>query len=268
MSVVVPLDSLNARDRLIDGRERYQAVSDRLQDVGKPGFLHHNRTSTREVACASLTEPAAPQPHVLIFGDGELSPRGQHIISIGPWIHRKGVGIYKPPPVREQHTPHSWVDISQTHCQLQPLTQALWEINELEKFVMLAPKIGLPAKYDVPSVLPPVADRRELAPAGPSVLPNVQEDRLARPSSQRRKGWQWTVGRANVLPIGDKLVVLFNKCSDVFNTIGESDLMNDRIGAEIYQSPNFEPFFSKPRGSCDIQHDVGMGKKLLGPRPF
>ena len=63
-------------------------------------------------------------------------------------------------------------------------------------------------------------------------------------------------------------MVLFNKCSDVFNTIGESDLMNDRIGAEIYQSPNFEPFFSKPRGSCDIQHDVGMGKKLLGPRPF
>src|SRR5262245_17254337 len=101
---------------------------------------------------------------------------------------------------------------------------------------MLAPKIGLPSKFDVPPVLFPVADSRELFSGGPCVLPKVEENRLARLSTQWRKSGQWRVGRANVLSIGDKLVVLFDKRADIFNTVGEGNLMGYRIGAEIYQS--------------------------------
>src|SRR5439155_2836409 len=101
---------------------------------------------------------------------------------------------------------------------------------------MLAPKIGLSPKYDVPPVLSPVADGGELFSGGLSILPNVEEDWLARPRMQRRKRRHGAVGRADVLPVSDKLVVFFDKRSDVLNTIGESDLMKDRIGAEIHQS--------------------------------
>ena len=104
-------------------------------------------------------------------------------------------------------------------------------------------------------------------------MPKIEQDRLPRARPQARRRRHWTVGVADVLAVGDKIVVLFNDRSGFFVAVGAPDFVVNGVGAEVHQMTNLEPFFGKPGRSRDVEYRIRVCEQRfrLGsaqPEPF
>src|SRR6266404_5460888 len=100
---------------------------------------------------------------------------------------------------------------------------------------MLAPVIGVPLEYGVATVLSPVTHSRELRFGRSTSLPQVKHDRLAGSRPQTGQGRQGTTELADVHPKRHHIVMLLDQCTDVFITQAEQNLVDDGVGAHIYE---------------------------------
>src|SRR5258708_2174565 len=157
MPFVIRVNRFESGQNLVHRVEPEQALADG-KNLAEPGVLGNHRTTGSEIACASLAEPATTETHVLVLGDRKFHPRTPDIVPIVPGIRRKGMRIHEPPPVRLQHAPDRWLQVTQAYSKFERLLDAPGQVNELQELVVLAPIIGLTLILDVASVLLPVAD--------------------------------------------------------------------------------------------------------------
>ena len=153
--------------------------------------------------------------------------------------------------------------VGQIHGQFERLRRALRQVDELEELPILAPVIKLSAICDLASFLPPIANRRELRLRGRAALPKIEKDRLARLRPQARQRRHRTVRVADVLAVGDKVVVLLDDRPRFFVAVGVRDFVVNRIGAEVDEPAHFVPFLGKAGGAGNVEHRIGVREKLL-----
>ena len=108
---------------------------------------------------------------------------------------------------------------------------------------MLAPVIRLALILELAPSLLPVTDSRELGLRGPSAIPEVQEDGLARLGPQTGQRWYQAIGITNVLAVGDEIVVLIDCSARDPVPFGEGDFVVYRVSPEVDEAPDPEFLF-------------------------
>src|SRR5262245_14665140 len=98
VALVVRVDLRHRGEDLLHRRKPEETLPSR-QDVAEPGLLSDHRASRREVLRASLTEPPAAKPHVLILGNREFAARLPDILPIAIQIGGHAAGISHPPTI-------------------------------------------------------------------------------------------------------------------------------------------------------------------------
>ena len=78
--------------------------------------------------------------------------------------------------------------------------------------------------------------------------------------------WRYrTIRVANVLAVGDKIVVLLNERLNFFIPFDVGDFVVDGVGAEIHETPNFKSFFSQSSRAGNIQYRICMREQPFCP---
>src|SRR5258708_26269395 len=83
VTAVIAVDLIDRSRRLLDVLDREQPFP-RRQHVREARVLRDHRLARGQVADAPLAEPPAPQPHLLVLGDGELAAGPLHVTAVLP----------------------------------------------------------------------------------------------------------------------------------------------------------------------------------------
>src|SRR5262249_28132987 len=102
--LIVPIDALNGCKNLVHGGEPQKAPS-RGQYVAEPGLLRDYRPAGGQVLGTAFTKPTAPQPHILVFGNGKLTTRAPNVMAIQVQVPGKSESMPHFPAIAlQQHS--------------------------------------------------------------------------------------------------------------------------------------------------------------------
>ena len=82
MRGVIPVDGLECRQGLVHVIESKKTLAGR-QHIAEACLLRHNGAPSSQIRHCAITEPAAPQPHILVFCDGPFAAGLHDILPLG-----------------------------------------------------------------------------------------------------------------------------------------------------------------------------------------
>ena len=98
VTLVVTDDLLRARDGLLECLEGDEPLAG-WHDIVEAGVLDEHRTPARQVAGASVAEPAAPGVDVQVLGDHQLRRRALNVVAVAPRIAGRRARVGESPAV-------------------------------------------------------------------------------------------------------------------------------------------------------------------------
>src|SRR5688572_20565920 len=96
MPCVVAVDALDRVRDVVERGKTEQPLAGR-QDVAESGFLRDDGAAAGKVTGAAIAEPPAPQPDILVFGDGEFAARPSDVRAVRRQIETDRDGVARPP---------------------------------------------------------------------------------------------------------------------------------------------------------------------------
>ena len=278
MTFVIGVDGLEGRQDVVEAVEGEEPFAGR-EELSERGVLGDHRTPRGEIASAAIAEPAASETHVLVLGDGEFSARSQNVVAVGLDASRERHGVDEPPPVRRQQADRFGVIVTppyprglafplltfQGEGQLQRLPAPPREIDELEEFMVFAPRVRLAPPLDVLTGLTPIRNGGEAGRRrGMSHVsrrrgggPPIEHDRLTRGAVVEAIDRDATIWRAEVLSVREMMGMGVQQVDVGRRPFRHFDLRQDRVRLEINAHWNALMLGAQDRRPGEIDEGVG-----------